>query len=79
MKQYPLQRLIVSGGLFLVASDLWFLCLVNFIRDPAVTCTIPELVSDPSEFCDLSVIAPGLVCLLLQVLAYHSVSSMIAA
>ena len=58
--------MIVSGGLFLVASDLWFLCLVDFIRDPAVTCTIPELVSDPSESCDLSVIAPGLVCLLLQ-------------
>ena len=71
MKQYPIQRLIVSGGVFLVASDLWFLCLVDFICDPAVTCAIPELVSDSSEFCDSSVIAPGLMCLL-QGLAYHS-------
>ena len=71
MKQYPMQRLIVSGGLFLVASDLWFLFLVDFIRDPAVTCAIPELVSDSSESCDSSMIAPGLVCLLLPVLAYH--------
>ena len=64
--------MIVSEGLFLVASDLWFLCLVDFICDPAVTCTIPELVPDPSESCDSSVIAPCLVCLLLQGLAYHS-------
>ena len=64
--------MIVSGGLFLVASDLWFLCLVDFIRDPAATCAIPELVSDSSESRDLSVIALGLVFLLLQGLAYHN-------
>ena len=63
--------MIVSGCPFLVASDLWFLCLFDFTRDPAVTCAIPELVSDPSESCGLSMIAPGLVCLLLPVLAYH--------
>ena len=72
MKQYPIQSLIVSGCPFLVVSDLWFLCLVDFIRDPAVTCAIPELVSASSESCDSSVIAPGLVCLLLHGLAYHT-------
>ena len=51
--------------LFLVVSDLWFLFLVGFICDPAMNCAIPELVPDPSESCDMSAIASGLVCLLL--------------